>query len=337
MSARPPTLLGVYRDAMRTRRYSPRTEEAYLTWVRKFLRYHGMRHPRELTEREVAAFLTHLAVDRKVSASTQNQAAGAILFLYRDVLRTPMPWPRNLPRAAVPRRLPVVLTRDEVRRVLEELPGVYALVGRLLYGTGMRLLECLELRVKDVDFAEQRIVIRRGKGEKDRVTVLPSVLAPLLQAHLRDVQAQYERDVARGGGHVTLPDALVRKFPRASREWAWQWIFPAVRTYRARSATSVPDAPQRRRHHLHESAVQRAMKEAVLRSGITKPASCHSFRHAFATHLLEDGSDIRTVQELLGHSDVRTTMIYTHVLQRGGIGVRSPLDRLEGLGPLKSP
>jgi integron integrase len=281
-----------------------------------------MRHPRELGETEIAAFLTHLAVEGGVTSSTQNQALCALLFLYRDVLESDFPWMEHLVRARKPRRLPVVLTRDEVRTVLLELEGTPRLVAALLYGSGLRLLECLQLRVKDLDLARLEIRVRRGKGAKDRVTMIPQSLRATLAAHLEHVRSQHERDRRAGSVWVTLPDALERKYPSARRDWAWQWVFPATRTFRdAQLQVS-------RRHHFHESAVQRAVKEAVRRARIPKRASCHTFRHSFATHLLEDGYDIRTVQELLGHASVATTMIYTHVLNRGGLGVRSPVDQL---------
>ena len=268
--------------------------------------------------------MSGLAVDRRVSASTQNQALGALVFLYRDVLGAPVGWLAALVRAKRPHRVPVVLTRDEVRRVLQRLRGrgVVALVAGLLYGTGMRLLEGLGLRVKDLDFAANEITVRGGKGDRDRVTVLPERFKGLLLHHLAAVRRQHERDLAEGAGWVELPGALGLKYPQAGREWGWQWVFPATRVYDDQSTG------QRRRHHLHETVIQRAFREAVRAAGITKPASCHTLRHSFATHLLEAGYDIRTVQELLGHADVRTTMIYTHVLRRGGLGVRSPADTL---------
>jgi integron integrase len=273
-------------------------------------------------EPEVTAFLSNLAVDRGVSASTQNQALSAILFLYEHVLGMELEWLEGVVRAKAPPRLPVVLTRAEVRAILNALEGMPRLVGTLLYGSGLRLLECLRLRVKDLDFGRGEIVVRGGKGDRDRRTMLPTGVRAALTEHLRRVRAQHEADLAGGAGWVELPGALARKYPSAGREWPWQWVFPATRFYRD------PVTGQRRRHHLHETVMQRAMRIATLRAGTTKPATCHSFRHSFATHLLEDGYDIRTVQELLGHRDVSTTMIYTHVLNRGGRGVLSPADRL---------
>ncbi len=270
----------------------------------------------------MAEFLTHLAVERRVSSSTQNQAASALLFLYREVLDIQVEPPRKVARPKSPRRLPVVLTPTEVRAVLGQMRGTQRLAATLLYGSGLRLLECLRLRAKDVDFERQEIVVREGKGDRDRVTMLPEVSLTALARHLRRVQERHEQDVAIGAGWVQLPSALARKYPNAGREWAWQWVFPGSRVHHDQ------ETGRGWRHHLHESSVQRAVKEAVRRSGVGKNASCHTFRHSFATHLLESGYDIRTVQELLGHRSVRTTMIYTHVLNRGGLGVRSPADSL---------
>ena len=320
------SLLNQLRRALRTRHYSPRTEEAYVQWVRRFVRFAELKHPRELGAVEVTAFLTHLAVERRVSASTQNQALSAITFLYREVLDAPVGWLNALVRAKRPARVPVVLTRDEVRRVLVRLRdrGVPGLVVAVLYGTGMRLLEVMRLRVKDVDFAANQIVVRGGKGDRDRVTMLPERLKGPLLRHLAVVRRQHERDLEAGvgWGWVAMPGALGVKYPNAGREWGWQWVFPATRTY------VDPESGQRRRHHLHETVVQRVFKEAVRAARIAKPASVHTLRHSFATHVLAAGYDIRTVQELLGHRDVSTTMIYTHVLNRGGLGVRSPADTL---------
>jgi integron integrase len=308
------------RRALRLGHYSPRTERTYIRWVIRFVRASGMRHPAELGEEDVTRFLSGLAEAGGVSGSTQTQALSAILFLYRKVLGTELPWLERLVRAPKRSRLPVVLTRDEVSHLMRQLEGPVRLVATLLYGSGLRLLECLRLRVKDIDFEADQVTVRGGKGDKDRVTMLPNSIKPDLRRHLARVKAQHERDVASGGGEVELPTALARKFPKAGRDWRWQWVFPATRTW-------VNAGGERRRAHLHETVVQRAVTQAVRATGLTKRATCHSLRHSFATHLLEDGYDIRTVQELLGHHDVSTTMIYTHVLNRGVMGVRSPADR----------
>lgn len=321
-AARPPRLLARVREAIRSRHYSRRTEKAYVHWIRRFILFHGKRHPAEMGAAEVTAFLTSLAVQDKVAASTQNQALSALLFLYREVLGVDLPWLEDVVRAKRPQYLPVVLTRDETRALLQRLHGVSRIMALLLYGAGLRLLECCRLRVKDVDFAANQIVIRDGKGRKDRVTMLPAAARTLLERHIGQVRAQHEADLRRGAGWVELPGALLRKYPHAGREWAWQWVFPATRFYVDRLTG------QRRRHHLHESVLQRAVKDAVRAAGIPKLATCHTLRHSFATHLLEDNHDIRTVQELLGHRDVSTTMIYTHVLNMGPAGVRSPADRM---------
>lgn len=312
------------RRALRLRHYSARTEEAYIAWVRRFIRFCGMRHPRELGPSDVTRFLSSLAVDAQVSASTQNQALAAIVFLYRDVLSMPVGWLSALVRAKRGARVPVVLTRDEVRELFARLRGTGSagLVIDLLYGSGMRLLEALRLRVKDVDFGTNQVTVRGGKGNRDRHTMLPERMRGRLLQHLAEVRTQHERDLTAGAGWVELPGALGRKYPNAGREWAWQWVFPAGRTY------DDAETAQKRRHHLHETVVQRAFTEALRASGIAKKASCHTLRHSFATHLLETGYDIRTVQELLGHRSVETTMIYTHVLNRGRLGVKSPVDTL---------
>jgi integron integrase len=315
-------LIDELRDALRARHYSRRTEQAYCLWVRRFIRFSGRRHPRELGEAEVNAFLTHLATVEHVSASTQTQALSAILFLYRHVLGRDLGALDGLVRAQRSRRLPVVLTRDEVRDLLRCLDHDLFLIASLLYGSGLRLSECLHLRVLDIDVGRGEILVRDGKGGKDRVTMLPRSLVPDLQAQLRRAKAVHERDLAAGWGRVPLPGALERKYPNASAEWRWQWVFPQQRRW------TDPRTGQEGRHHLHATAVQRAVKEAVRTAGITKHATCHTLRHSFATHLLESGYDLRTIQELLGHKDVRTTMIYTHVLNRGGLGVRSPADGL---------
>lgn len=319
--ARPaPRLLDQLRTALRVRHASDRTEETYVYWVRRFILFHGKRHPRELGPEAIVAFLNDLAVEQHVAASTQNQALNAIVFLYRRVLDRDVPELERLVRARRPKRLPVVLTREEVRAVLARLDRSPKLVASLLYGSGLRLLEALALRVKDLDFQAHEIRLRDGKGRRDRVVPLPDALVPLLEAHLGKVRALHQRDLALGFGEVPLPDALARKYPNAAREWGWQWLFPAT------SRFLDPRTGRERRHHLHETAVQRAVRSAVAAAGIAKHATCHTLRHSFATHLLTSGYDIRTVQELLGHASVRTTMIYTHVLNRGGLGVRSPLD-----------
>lgn len=309
-------------DVMVRQHYSPRSVEAYLAWLGQFLRFHGKRDPATLNHDAVAEFLSALAIRRRVSASTQNQARSALAFYFRHVLGAPLPVMEGVTPASRPRRLPVVLSADEVFAVLRELRGAKQLVAMLLYGSGLRLLEALTLRVKDLDFARMQIVVRSGKGDKDRVTVLPRVVHQPLRDHLGRVRRLHERDLSRGAGHVALPGALSRKLPGAGRAWEWQWVFPATRIYREGTSGEL------RRHHLHETAMQRGMKEAALRSGIAKRATCHSLRHSFATHLLEQGTDIRTLQELLGHSDLATTMIYTHVLERGAGAVRSPLEAL---------
>lgn len=315
-------ILDAVRREVRARQLSLRTEEAYTGWIRRYLRFHRTSDPGSLGGEQVADFLAHLAVERRVSSSTQNQASSALLFLYREVLGIVVDPPQRVARPRTPRRLPVVLTASEVRSVLGQMRGRQRIAATLLYGSGLRLLECLRLRVKDIDFERHEIVVREGKGDRDRVTMLPEVAAVALGRHLGRVREQHELDVGIGAGWVRLPSALDRKYPNAGQEWAWQWVFPGSRVHH--------DAATGRgwRHHLHESSVQRAVKEAVRRAGVGKNASCHTFRHSFATHLLEAGYDIRTVQELLGHQSVRTTMIYTHVLNRGGLGVRSPADSL---------
>jgi integron integrase len=315
-----PRLLDRVRQAIRTRHLSPSTERAYLGWIRRFLLFHGRRHPSEMGEEEVTAFLTHLATVRRVSASTQNQALGAILFLYRDVYGRELEWLDGLVRARRPARLPEVLSRGEVEQLLGQLEGTAWLQASLLYGAGLRLMECSRLRVKDIDLEGRQILVRDGKGRKDRHTVLPEKVRSPLRDHLQRVRAQHERDLRAGLGAVALPDAIARKYPGAAKEWAWQWVFPASRHY------VDQETGERRRHHLHQTVLQREVKAAARRAGLSRRATCHTLRHSFATHLLEAGYDIRTIQELLGHRDVSTTMIYTHVLNRGGRGVRSPLD-----------
>jgi integron integrase len=320
----PPKLLDRLRSACRVRHYSIRTEDAYHDWAERFIRFHGVRHPDTMAEPEVNAFLTHLAVERRVSASTQNQALCAILFLYDAVLARPLNQ-LAIVRANRTRRLPEVLSREEVRRVLAELGGGHRLIGLVLYGSGVRLLECLRLRVKDVDFTLNQIVVREGKGDKDRRTVFPDAVKAEMRDHLEGVRALHARDVAEGFGEVFLPKALAVKYPGAGRQWCWQYVFPS----RVRSVD--PRSQIERRHHLNETTVSREVTAAIRRAGVTRPATAHTLRHSFATHLLESGQDIRTVQELLGHESVETTMIYTHVLNRGGRGVLSPLDTV-GVG-----
>jgi integron integrase len=310
------------REAIRTRHYSIRTEAAYVDWIRRFIVFHGKRHPAEMGPAEVGAFLSHLATERGVSASTQNQARSALLFLYRAVLGAELPGLEDVVPAKTARRLPVVLTEREVRTLLQAMSGATGLVAALLYGTGMRLLEGLRLRVKDVEFERREILVRDGKGGKDRVTVLPENLIAPLQRQLAHAKALHDADLAAGLGEVWLPDALALKYPRAARSWGWQWTFPGT------SIAADPRSGVRRRHHLNEASVQKAVALAARAAGIVKPCSPHVLRHSFATHLLQAGYDIRTVQELLGHSDVSTTMIYTHVLNKGGRGVLSPLDRM---------
>ena len=316
-----PKLLEQVRDYLRTKHYSIRTERAYMDWIKRYILFHGKRHPKDMSAAEVEAFLTHLAVERDVSASTQNQAKSALLFLYREVLAIELPWLENVTTAKTPKRLPVVLTEEEVKRVLGQMEGTLWLMFSLLYGTGMRLMECVRLRVKDVEFSRREIIVREGKGFKDRVTMLPQILLEPLQQHLARVRKLHKDDLAQGYGKVYLPNALAKKYPNAATEWGWQYVFPA------RGFSTDPRSGEVRRHHVDEKLIQRAMKRAVQQVGIVKLATPHTLRHSFATHLLQSGYDIRTVQELLGHKDVQTTMIYTHVLNRGGKGVVSPLDR----------
>jgi integron integrase len=317
-----PRFLDHVREVIRSRHYSPRTEKAYVFWIRRFIVFNGRRHPETMAEPEITKFLTALANRLRVSASTQNQAFSAILFLYRVVLGRELKGLQGTPRAKLPERLPVVLSQNEIAAIFSHLRGVPALATALLYASGLRLSEALQLRVKDIDFDRREIVIRRGKGQKDRRTMLPAGLEGPLLAHLIQVQRAFDRDRLRGGVNVVLPGGLARKYPKASLDWSWQWVFPATRTWI--DSTSG----KRFRHHLHESVLQRAFHDAVKQSGITKDATCHTLRHSFATHLLERGYDIRTIQALLGHADISTTMIYTHVLNRGGQGVLSPWEHL---------
>jgi integron integrase len=315
-------------EVLRARHYSPRTAEAYLGWIGRFLRFHDGQHPRDLGADDVNRFVSDLATRGNVAASTQNQALAAVLFLYKEVLGAPLSRIDGIIRARKPRRLPVVLTRAEVASVLSSMHGTSRLVEMVQYGSGLRLLEALQLRVKELDFGRRELLVRDPKGKRDRVTMLPSVLEEPLTEHLRSAFEQHRSDLARGLGRVPLPGALIRKYPAADRDWPWQWVFPATSHY-VDKETGI-----RHRHHLHESVVQKAVRQAALAAGISKRVTTHSFRHSFATHLLEDGYDIRTVQELLGHRSVKTTMIYTHVLNRGGRGVCSPLDRMVATGGL---
>jgi integron integrase len=317
-----PKLLDQLREALRARNYSRRTEQTYRLWVKRFIYFHHVRHPAEMAEPEINAFLTYLAVKEKVSASTQNQALSALLFLYRHVLSREIGDLGEVIRARKPKRLPVVMTREEVKAVLGHLMRDKWLMASLMYGAGLRLMECLRLRVQDLDFARNEILVRDGKGAKDRITMLPESLKKPLQDHLRTIKAIHERDLAEGWGRVQMPSALDRKYPNAPAEWRWQWIFPQENRW------NNTKTGEEGRHHVDESLVQKAVRDAVVKAGLTRRATCHTFRHSFATHLLEGGYDIRTVQELLGHSDVKTTMIYTHVLNRGPSGVRSPVDGL---------
>ena len=317
-----PKILDRLRQALRSRHYSNRTERTYAQWVKRFIYFHDVRHPAEMAEPEINAFLTHFAVKDKVSASTQNQALSALLFLYRHVLGRKVGDLGEVIRARKPTRLPVVMTRMEVKAVLVNLTGDKWLMASLMYGAGLRLMECLRLRVQDIDFLRKEILVRDGKGAKDRVTMLPESLKPSLQEHLKRIKAVHERDLAEGWGRVQLPMALDRKYPNAPKEWRWQWVFPQHNRWK-----NIKTGGEGR-HHVHESIIQKAVVGAVRKAGLSKRATCHTFRHSFATQLLEGGYDIRTVQELLGHKDVKTTMIYTHVLNRGGKGVKSPMDEL---------
>ena len=317
-----PKLLDQLREALRARHYSRRMEQTYRLWVKRFIYFHHVRHPAEMAEPEINAFLTYLAVKEKVSASTQNQALCALLFLYRHVLDREIGDLGEVIRARNPKRIPVVMSRMEVKGVLGHLQGDKWPMASLMYGAGLRLMECLRLRVQDLDFARNEILVRDGKGEKDRITMLPESLKKPIQEHLRTIKTIHERDLADGWGRVQLPDALDRKYHNASADWRWQWVFPQENRWKN------PKTGEEGRHHVDESLVQKAVRDAVVKAGLTKRATCHTFRHSFATHLLEGGYDIRTVQELLGHSDVKTTMIYTHVLNRGPSGVRSPVDGL---------
>jgi integron integrase len=322
--SKPPKLLDRVRETIRFNRYSPRTEQAYVDWIERFIRFHGIRHPKDMGADEVRAFLTHLATELDVAASTQNQAFSALLFLYREVLQQRLPWIDDIVRAKRPRKVPVVFTQLEARAVLARMTGTTRLMAHLLYGSGLRVMECVRLRVKDVDLGYLQITIREAKGGRQRVTMVPVNLMDALRRQVERVAEIHREDLSAGFGEVELPGALARKYPSAARDLGWQYLFPASR--RTVVADPAASRPRQRRFHLHENALQRAVKEAIREAGVNKAASCHTFRHSFATHLLENGYDIRTVQELLGHKDVSTTMIYTHVLNKPGIGVKSPLD-----------
>lgn len=317
-----PKLMDELREALRTRHYSRRTEQAYVLWAERYIRFHHLRHPLEMGEPEINSFLTHLATERRVSASTQTQALSALLFLYRNVVGYDIGSLGTLARARTKKRLPVVLTQSEVKHALDRLDGEYWLMASLLYGSGLRLMECLRLRVADIDFGRNEITVRNGKGAKDRRTMLPEALKEPLRRHLERVRAIHRQDLAEGWGRVWLPGALTEKYPNAATEWGWQWAFPQERRWRDERTG------REGRHHVHPTILQREVKDAIRAAGIEKHAGCHTLRHSFATHLLESGYDIRTIQELLGHKDVSTTMIYTHVLNKGGHGVRSPMDAL---------
>jgi len=317
-----PKLLDQLRDRIRLKHYSRRTEDVYLDWAKRYILYHKKRHPQEMGKREIEEFLTYLATERNVAAATQNQAKAALQFLYKEVLEIQLPWLDEVEQAKKPKRLPVVLTEKEVQALLAQIPQAYAMLARLMYGTGMRLLEIFRLRVQDIDFDRCEVLIREGKGAKDRVTMLPQSLKVPLQEHLKQVKRLHEQDLLKGHGEVWLSDSVARKYPNAGREWIWQYVFPSARL------SVDPRSGVTRRHHLDEKGLQRAIKQAAADAGLTKNVTPHTLRHSFATHLLQAGYDIRTVQELLGHKDVQTTMIYTHVLNKGGMGVMSPLDRL---------
>lgn len=321
-SGHKPRLIEQVRNSLRVRHYSLSTENSYIYWIRYYIRFHKKRHPAEMSGPEVEAFLTHLAVDRQVSPSTQNQALSAVLYLYKQVLKIELPWLENVVRAKTKKFIPVVFTRDEVKQLLAQFDGTYWLLFSLIYGAGLRISECARLRIKDVDFHYRQLLIRDSKGEKDRVTVLPIPLIDPLRNHLVRVKELHDLDLANGFGDVYLPYALARKYPNAAKQFYWQYVFPS------RNICTDPRTGTRRRHHIYEKSLHRVIKQAMQRAGIVKPASTHTLRHSFATHLLEDGYDIRTVQELLGHKDLKTTQIYTHVLQKGGAAVRSPLERI---------
>ena len=320
METKPQKLLDQVREAIRTKHYSYRTEQTYVEWIKRFILFHKKRHPKEMGVDEIRSYITHLANERTVAASTQNQALSAIMFLYRYVLQKEIVFPSDIVRANKPERLPTVLSHTEAMSVINNMNGVPQLITKLLYGSGLRIMECMRLRIKDIDFENHQLAIREGKGENDRMTILPDSLIPTLKMHLETVRAIHHVDLTEGYGEVFLPYALARKHPNASKDFAWQYVFPS-------STRSVdPVSKRTRRHHLDVSVAQKAIRLAAQLARIDKPVSPHTFRHSFATHLLQNGYDIRTVQELLGHKDVKTTMIYTHVLQRGGLAVKSPLD-----------
>lgn len=322
-----PRLLDQVRDALRFRHYSLRTEQTYVHWIRRYIVFHGKRHPKDLGAAEVTAFLTHLASQRQVTASTQNLALASLLFLYRHVLEIDLPWLDQLVPARRTRYLPTVLTNSEVQAVIRQLDGTPWLMAMLLYGAGLRLNECLNLRVKDVEFDRRQLLVRDGKGSKDRVAILPASVSEPLQNHLGKVKQLHQRDLAAGLGEAALPHALANKYPKAGYQWGWQFIFPS------RSLCTNPHTGRQTRYHIHDKTLQRSIKDAALRAGIRKPVRCHTFRHSFATHLLEDGVDIRSIQELMGHKDVSTTMIYTHVMSKTTLSIQSPADRLGMLSP----
>ena len=321
MDKPPKKLLEQVKGKLRLKHYSIRTENSYVSWIKRFILFHNKRHPKDMGKQEIEEFLTYLAVDLKVASSTQNQAFNALLFLYREVLDIDIDDQINAVRAKKPRRLPTVMSKSETFNLIENLDGIHQLMSKLLYGSGLRLMECVRIRVKDIDFELNQVVVRDGKGAKDRITVLPEDVKSSLRKHLEKIKLLHQDDLDKGYGRVYLPFALERKYPNANREWGWQYVFPS------KSLSTDPRSGEIRRHHINESTLQKALKRAVKFLKINKPVSCHTFRHSFATHLLEDGYDIRTVQELLGHKDVNTTMIYTHVLSKGGMVVRSPLDR----------
>lgn len=317
-----PKLLTQVREILRLKHYSIRTEEAYVYWIKRFIIFHNKRHPLEMGSEEIGEFLTSLAVQGKVSASTQNQALCAIVFLYKNVIKKGPGNFRDFVFAKRPEKLPSVLTKEEIKAVLQRLQGNYWIIGNLLYGSGLRLMECLRLRVKDIEFSYNQVIVRDGKGQKDRITILPELLKEKLAEHLQKIKKLHEKDLSQGNGRVYLPFALERKYPNANKEWGWQYVFPSS------ELSTDPKTRNKQRHHIDESVIQKVIKHAIRESGIIKQAGCHTFRHSFATHLLEDGYDIRTVQELLGHESLNTTMIYTHVMKKGGMGVKSPADKL---------